>query len=258
MPSPFVYRCGETGALGSKIASSDRPLALCLGWSNASVRSLSKYAEVYARHGNCDAVLLPSTPRLVYSPEAGSAATKALADALDKGPPRPLIVCGFSVGAYLYANFLMHLREAGHIKIEERLKGIIFDSPVDWYGVPRGLSRSIVGSDGTFTQKTLESAIHGYLQLFQSVSQRYKIASDFLHNHDLNVPSLWLFSTDDFVVPSDDIRKVITKWQAKGHRVTPIQFTGSKHVMHLPTHTHVYDQAVKTFFHDSLLREDKV
>ena len=245
-----MYRCGKTGEISKTLEDSSRPLALCLGWSNASVKSLSKYAALYATHGDCDAVLLPSKPHLVYSPRSGAAAMASLAKSV-AAVDRDVIVCGFSVGAYLYANFLMHLREHPDLgkKVEPRLKGIIFDSPVDFHGVPRGLSRSVVGSDGTLPQKALEALIHAYLGLFKDVATRYKQSSDFLHTHArTDLPSLWLFSSDDFVTTPDDVYFVIRKWQASGHHVTPVEFHGSKHVMHLPTHSADYDAAVKSFF----------
>mmetsp|Transcript_711 Transcript_711/g.2459 ORF Transcript_711/g.2459 Transcript_711/m.2459 type:complete len:269 (-) Transcript_711:533-1339(-) len=251
LPRPFVYRCGVTGAVSSTVAAeAKRPLALCLGWSNASVKSLSKYAEVYAKRGDCDAILLPSTPNLVYSPAAGRASMATLARAV-ADVDRDLVVCGFSVGAYLYANFLMHLRESKQKAIERRIKGIVFDSPVDFQGVPRGLSRSVVGAEGSIAQRALEASIHAYLALFHTVARRYEETSDFLHAHDLDVPSLWIFSKDDFVVPSEDVHRVIHKWQQRGHRVTPVEFSGSKHVMHLPTHYDAYDDAIRQFFHDA-------
>jgi len=255
LPAPFVYRCGATGAVSKELPADSqdtKPLALLLGWSNASVRSLGKYAEVYARHGGCDAILLPSTPPLVYSPSQGKATMAALAETVAR-TDRDLVVCGFSVGAYLYATMLMHVRDTAALRgVEQRLKGIVFDSPVDYYGVPRGLSRSVVGAEGTLAQRALEAAVHAYLGVFQTVALRYKETSDFLHAHDLDVPSLWLFSRDDFVVDADDIHTVIRKWEANGQRVTPVEFNDSKHVMHLPTHTADYDRAVRAFFNDQL------
>eukprot|EP00633_Aureoumbra_lagunensis_P007196 CAMPEP_0197315088 /NCGR_PEP_ID=MMETSP0891-20130614/36656_1 /TAXON_ID=44058 ORGANISM="Aureoumbra lagunensis, Strain CCMP1510" /NCGR_SAMPLE_ID=MMETSP0891 /ASSEMBLY_ACC=CAM_ASM_000534 /LENGTH=187 /DNA_ID=CAMNT_0042803863 /DNA_START=385 /DNA_END=951 /DNA_ORIENTATION=+ len=145
---------------------------------------------------------------------------------------------------------LMHLREENSLgeSIEPRIRGLIFDSPVDWYGVPSGLSRSVVGSDGTLAQRSIEALIHAYLAIFKSVSQRYEQVSSFLHDHDFNIPSLWLFSDTDLVTKPDDIRKVIKKWQARGHAVTEVEFKGSPHVLHLKHFPDSYSSAISQFF----------
>lgn len=211
--SPFVYRSAD-GIVGRSVPSkSERPLVLMLGWSNSTVKVLSKYAAVYNSIVECDALMLASMPRLVYRPSTATAAMKSVAEDLksDALSGRPLIVAGFSVGAYLYSHLVRHIREREDDEktLAPRIKAIVFDSPVDFGGVPTGLSKSI--TTHPVLQPALKTAIETYLSVFKAVDTEYRDVSRNLHDHPYAVPSLWLYSDTDFAATPHVIKQVFGK-----------------------------------------------
>lgn len=54
---------------------------------------------------------------------------------------QPILVHGFSVGGYLYGLTLIHIESDTDLAaaMSQRIRGQVFDSPVDFDGVPRGV-----------------------------------------------------------------------------------------------------------------------
>ncbi|KAJ8599857.1 hypothetical protein CTAYLR_005616 [Chrysophaeum taylorii] len=263
LASPLVYRT-VGGEVSSRLPSdgnrTDRPLAVVLGWTNSSIKVLSKYAALYAKH-DCDAVMLPSPPRVVYRPSKGYEMMSAVAAALmsPELSKRPLCIAGFSVGAYLYGHLIQYLESNSQAKasIVPRLRAVVLDSPVDFEGVPRGLSKSVLNfegvpaalsSDSTVPQKALQAMIEGYLYVFSDISRRYLSVSKTFHEHPYEVPSLWIYSDRDFTASEENIQNVASKWSKRyPDLVEKKKFEGTKHVSHFPAFPGLYEQTIDTF-----------
>ena len=92
------------------------------------------------------------------------------------------MVQGFSAGAFMYGNLLTELgrRGAEGADFAARIKGSVWDSPVDASGVPFGLSRAIMDggvagrSEGTVGQRLLQSALEAYLSPSGPMRQYYQ------------------------------------------------------------------------------------
>ena len=262
-----------------ELESGSTPLVLMLGWVGTKERIARKYAQIYQANG-FDVVALLSRPKHVVFPVArGRGTAKRLLSALrsPEGRDRPVVVAGFSVGAYMFGNFLLELdalatrgtsglRSTGELavgaartgaelraaaedarQVGGRFRGAIFDSPVDFTGIPFGLSRAVTNSEGTAAQRALEFAINAYLYgpLYGFTTVHYKASSDIFKRNYLSLPSLWLFSDGDTVSTPGEIRAVSARWSTPdGAAPEEVEFEGTPHVQHLPGHTAAYTDAV--------------
>lgn len=255
LASPWKFRTSD-GIVTDTVCDSrqDKPLLVVLGWSNSTIRVLSKYAALYCKFiEDCDAVLLPSTPRLVYRPSTATAVMADLGQALlvPELANRRILIVGFSVGAYLYGHLVRCMRSDAALEdaIAPRLEAIVFDSPVDFQGVPAGLSKSILDTRDSLAQRALQRLIEAYLSVFSTVAAEYLDVSTTVHNHPYEVPSLWLYSDVDFAAASADVKRVIDKWNRRfpTQRCDEHMFHGSAHVSHFPNHPARYEAVLYNF-----------
>ena len=160
------------------------PVACLLGWVGCGERALRKYADLYTRRG-VDVIALLLKPQHVALPVSrGESTMKCIADVLSAADTRerPIMVQGFSAGAFMYGNLLTELgrRGAEGADFAARIKGSVWDSPVDASGVPFGLSRAIMDggvagrSEGTVGQRLLQSALEAYLSPSGPMRQYYQ------------------------------------------------------------------------------------
>mmetsp|Transcript_30858 Transcript_30858/g.97015 ORF Transcript_30858/g.97015 Transcript_30858/m.97015 type:complete len:313 (+) Transcript_30858:103-1041(+) len=238
------------------------PVACLLGWVGCGERALRKYADLYTRRG-VDVIALLLKPQHVALPVSrGESTMKCIADVLSAADTRerPIMVQGFSAGAFMYGNLLTELgrRGAEGADFAARIKGSVWDSPVDASGVPFGLSRAIMDggvagrSEGTVGQRLLQSALEAYLSPSGPMRQYYQASSDAMHgkafgagfSSPLAVPTAVIYSEADTVTRSEDIRAVFDKWREAGSAVEEAVFEGTQHVSHLPADPGRYEQVV--------------
>ena len=104
---------GESAAAQNVLPSNKKPLVCLLGWIGVKERALRKYASLYTSRG-VDVLALLSKPKHVVFPfTQGRPTAGRIADALISSASRPLLVHGFSIGAYMYGNLLIELSERG-------------------------------------------------------------------------------------------------------------------------------------------------
>lgn len=254
------------------LPAGDTPIAFMLGWVGCRERAIRKYARLYTDRG-IDVVAVLLKPEHVYRPvSCGLATAERLVDILSSSDTmeRPVLIQGFSAGAYMYGNVLNACDARGDagLAFTQRIKGFVFDSPVDIDGVPFGLSRAIFGnnSEGTVRQRMVQLALETYLSPSLPMRKYYQASSDAMHGHDfaagfsspLAVPSAFLYSDADSVTISEDIQTVSGKWKARGSDVEEVVFDGTKHVMHMQTYPAEYEAAVanvvRKAFGDASLR----
>ena len=248
----------ETTAAQKSLPSGTRPIATIFGWVGCREKAMRKYTSLYTQRG-VDVVAVLLRPEHVYKPVTrGRHATEVIIDALTAIDTieRPVLIQGFSAGAYMYGNLLTTLDARGEdgLAFTKRVRGFVFDSPVDVDGVPFGLSRAIFGnnSEGTLQQRLVQTALEVYLSPRLPMRQYYQAASEAMHgttfasgfSSPLPVPSAFLFSDHDSVTVTQDILDVTGKWRAVGSAVEEINFDGTKHVMHLQSYPEEYERAV--------------
>lgn len=240
------------------LPSGDSPIACLLGWVGCGQRAMRKYATLYTTRG-VDVVAVLLKPEHVYMPVTyGRATTEKIVDALSTAEAieRPIMIQGFSAGAYMYGNLLSTLDARGSdgVAFTKRIRGFCFDSPVDLDGVPFGLSRAMLGnsSEGTPPQIFIQMLLAAYLSPNLPMRQYYQASSDAMHGKEFAagftspfaVPSAFLYSAADSVTVPADIQRVCDKWRAAGSDVEQVEFDGSAHVSHLLQDPQRYEAVV--------------
>lgn len=175
----------------------------------------------------------------------------------DSCKTQPLLVHGFSVGGYLFGEFLVRLKEEKQklANIRSRLLGQIFDSPVDFEGVPRGFSKILV--EQKILQLGLERTIEIYLALMKSQVTKYYIRSSAaFHENELLLPSLMLYSRNDPIGDANIIEQVAEKWRTKGTMVRQKCWEESPHVSHFHHHPDEYVDSILSFLEEIGLAEN--
>ena len=255
----FQPASGDAAApVSTTLPPGETPIACILGWVGSKEKAMRKYTSIYTSRG-VDTMAILLKPEHVYSPVSqGLRTMEKIVDALTMPDTidRPLLIHGFSAGGYMYGNLLTALdqRGAAGLAVTQRIKGFVFDSPVDIDGVPFGLSRAIFGNDseGTLRQRLVQAALETYLSPSLPMRQYYQASSDAMHgkafaagfSSPFAVPSAWLFSDADTVTVTADIQAVTQKWRDVGSSVEEVRFEGTKHVMHMQSFPEEYERAV--------------
>jgi hypothetical protein len=272
-----------------------------LSWVGASEKVALKYASIYRKCG-MDVLLQLTRPLHVICPVShGRADSAALVDALrsSEARGRPLAVAAFSAGGYMLGNALLELRDGvplGGEDVLSRLRGVVLDSPVDFDGIPFGLSRAMTGSaEGTPAQRALEMALNAYLYgpLRGVVTVHYEASSSIFKAAGERIPgwprSLWIYSDADTVVEPRTCAELAARWRSAAAQqqhsgggggggggggsgggpdgaegdggsaaswVREEEFSGTKHVSHLAGDGARYEAAVVGFLRDAGLSSD--
>jgi len=146
---------------------------------------------------------------------------------------QPVLVHGFSVGGYLYGETLVHITADDRLSesMSERIRGQVFDSPVDFDGVPRGVGMAL--SDLRPVQLTIRTSLEAYMGLFRRhVTTHYLESSRTFRRNPLRTPSLVLYSRSDVVGTPGPIESLISEWRGAGVPVYTHCWQNSRHVRH--------------------------
>ena len=146
---------------------------------------------------------------------------------------QPVLVHGFSVGGYLYGETLNHIMSDPHLStsMSQRVRGQVFDSPVDFEGVPRGVGMAL--SDFRPVQVAIKSSLDAYTALFHhQVTAHYHKSSQMFRDNPLRTPSLVLYSKADVVGTPGPIESLIATWRSRGVPVFSRCWEMSHHVGH--------------------------
>ena len=235
-------------AVDSPISQSKRPLVFLYGWLVAKSKHIHKYGDFYLGKG-FDVLHIKISPReLLWPLSAQAVVEQALEFAIEeKHQQQPVVVHGFSAGAYLYGETLVKISTIDRYKsLAERIQAQILDSPIDFYGVPFGVANAI--SSNRFLQKACQTSIEAYLSLFkEQVTTHYIRASDQGANNYLKKPCLFMYSKAD---PTQDFRKVeevIDRWRKEGIHVEGNRWPDSPHVGHFAKYPVEYILVLNNF-----------
>jgi len=107
----------------------------------------------------------------------------------------------------------------------------VFDSPVDFDGVPRGVARAL--TDFRPVQLAIKSSLDVYMTVFhRSVTKHYRQASQTFRQNPLRTPSLVLYSRSDVVATPGPIESLIERWRSDGVPVLCHRWADTRHVQH--------------------------
>jgi pimeloyl-ACP methyl ester carboxylesterase len=220
------------------------PLVIVFGFTSSTQKQLAKYAKVYHALG-LDAITWACPPREVLRPESSRDTAARLLDALhdDTLIHRNIVLNGLSAGAYSVGNTLLELdARGGRDAFYDRIQSAVYDCPVDFDGVPKGVSSAMLG-EGTPLQKLGESAIRLYLSAVDT--EKWESSSAMFHAMPPAPPSLWIYSLNDEILDIPSIEKMIAKWRRRGDDVQTLVLDESPHVKNLLTAPDAYYDAVR-------------
>ena len=227
----------------------DRPLAVVFGWLLSKARHIHKYGDYYLSK-DFDVLHVKITPDQMLWPKKTHVVIDQIMELLQdkRHASQPLLVHGFSVGAYLYGEMLASIHKQGEsgMQVGERIMGQIFDSGVDYYGVPEGFSKAVTKIEPL--QKAMTSFLHMYLKvMYNHVTCHYESSSEQIHANHLRVPSLVLYSPADPVASIKTVKLIMKKWEDKGVDVYSKSFPSSPHVSHFHHYPIEYIQQLNMF-----------
>lgn len=236
-------------SIQSADTSNDRPLVLLFGWLLANPRHLNKYANLYHSKGY-DVLVQQTKPLDILLPRKCQESMDNLLAILVKNNmnKKPILIHGFSVGAYVYGEMLVKMYEQQDRweRVQKRVVGQIFDSPVDFDQVPFGFSNAVLKNKQA--QKILQSILELYLRItYNSITKHYERSSKTLIANKMRSPSLMLYSRADPVGVDHRIEEVMQQWRERGITVSGRCWQSSPHVSHFHRHPDEYVEAVLNF-----------
>lgn len=234
-----------------------RPLVVMLAWLMAREKYLEKYRSIYFQHG-FDVLTVKTSPLELMLPRHGSQqVAKHLLDFLrSKVPTYPnVVIHGFSVGAYQFAEMLVLLEKGLFGKdgvdssceiVKNSIKGMVFDSAVGISGAPHGVAVSLVGKN--LLSEALERLIRGYLALMYPIATKYHIKAEktFL-NTPLRCPAMLLVGHDDKLGNPTKNMEMRDRWKELGLDVTWKSWPNTQHVAHFQRHPEEYTDIIASF-----------
>ncbi|KAK3586298.1 hypothetical protein CHS0354_002799 [Potamilus streckersoni] len=250
----------KDGADDKRSATNKRPLMLLFGWMLAKRKHLNKYGNMYISKG-FDVITIQVKPYQILIPTQIQKVIQNVLDLLEqdsKTPRRSIMVHGFSVGGYVYGEMLVKLKNESdrYDAIQKGLRGQIFDSPVDFDGIPKGFSSALTKNH--MVRGVMRNLLEGYLRFFQqSISSHYIRSSNTFKSNDLQLPSLMVYSHSDPVCDPEAIESLGKQWRMRNiHSVTK-HFEDSKHVSIFYKHPEEYVETILKFLDDIGLEEHR-
>ncbi|CAG2179988.1 unnamed protein product [Oppiella nova] len=231
-----------------------RPLVVLLTWLMAQDKHVDKYSNLYLQKG-FDVLTVKTNPFDLLFPAIGSRKiAQNCVTALHKELTQysSVILHAFSVGAYQFGEILLEMQEqdkqVAHKtqQLEDRIKGIVFDSVVPIEELSNGVSRSL--TTNPFLYKVIKSTINGHLKVFNRIATKYyRASSKAVWNIHMRVPALVLVSQNDRIGTASANKKLTDVWRDLGIDVTFKCWEKSAHVQHLPKHPIEYEELIDNF-----------
>ncbi|XP_078671006.1 transmembrane protein 53-like [Branchiostoma floridae x Branchiostoma belcheri] len=231
--------------------SKTKPLVLIFAWMLPQRKHMQKFENIYLARG-CDVMTINIQPLQLMLPKTGAQVIASkVADFVHQpeNARRPLLVHAFSVGGYLYSETLLksleNSPEEGGMK--DRIMGQIFDSPVDFGGIPDGLPAAMFKSP--LIRATLRTLIKTYMAvMYKPVTSNYIRASEIFHHNPVRSPALFLYSKVDPVGTVASIERAARTYVKKGG--PPVYYKcwdDSPHVQHMYKHPIEYVEIMDSF-----------
>ncbi|XP_030034997.2 uncharacterized protein LOC115450962 isoform X1 [Manduca sexta] len=241
----------------------NKPLCIIMNWMLAKPNHVMKYANIYLEQ-DYDVINVSCSPLQLMWPAKGSQVIAAdLLKFLESNEDfGPLVVHGFSVGAYVWAELLVHTthNKARYQPILDRVAAQIWDSPADVYEIPIGLPSAIFPKN-KIMQKTLRAYCIFHMNLFHNVATKhYMRATQVYHNTPCRAPGLFLCSLTDPVGAAKRSKHAHDSWVAMGLKCNWKCWEKSPHVQHYLHHPEEYLTALLCHLDDCglLHKQEKI
>ena len=223
-------------------------MALILPFLGAQQKHLIKFVRIYHSQG-FDVVVgqFPSWNILVPAYTCQPAAVDIVKFLLNNDYYEKIFLHGFSVGAYLYGECILHMLKdmQKHQSIIDRVQGEIWDSLTSIHETAVGISRAMF-QHNPILQKSLETYLLFHLRTFTSLTTNHiKIAAEAFHyTKNVHAPCLFFLSKTDIVSSEPRVRQSIADFEEMNVEATSKCFDKSPHVEHYRFHKEEYTKAL--------------
>ncbi|KAG5882633.1 hypothetical protein JTB14_001823 [Gonioctena quinquepunctata] len=228
----------------------DKPLVVMLSWLMAKKKHVHKYADIYLNHG-FDVLNISLSPWQLLWPTKGSqVVAKDLLKFLDTNTTySPLILHGFSVGAYLWGEVMVNIAAErdryGHVV--DRIVGQIWDSAADITEISVGLPASVFPKN-TVMQNALKQYVLYHMRAFDKVATvHYVRSSQMFHTNLVHAPAQYFLSKSDPIGAEESNMRVRECWENMGIQVSWKCWDNSPHVGHYRLHPKEYVEVLNSF-----------
>lgn len=222
---------------------SGNPLVLLMSWLLAKQKHLKKYAEIYTDLGY-DVLVVHVTPWQFIWPTKGTqlVAADTLKFLENNSTYNPIVVHGFSVGAYQFGEMMLIMSRdmKRYQPMLDRMIAQIWDSAADISEIPVGLPKSIFPKN-----PRMEGALRNYvlyhLKAFHNqATVHYMRSSQMFHSTLLKAPALFFTSKNDLIGPISSNRAVSDNWERANIKVEFKIWENSPHAAHYIKHRDEY------------------
>lgn len=228
----------------------DKPLVICLTWLMAKRKNVLKYANLYLENG-FDVLNVVTSPWHVLWPVKGiQLVARDMLDVLKANESySPLLIHGFSVGAYLWGEVLVHatLEKNKYQAVMNRICGQIWDSSVDVTEIHLGIPKAVFPKN-LVLQNALQQYITYHLKAFDNVATKHYVrASQMFHTNTARVPALFYLSKSDPIGSESANIRARESWESMGVPVYWNCFEKSSHVGHFRYYPDIYKAELFAF-----------
>ncbi|KAI4463755.1 hypothetical protein MML48_4g00018519 [Holotrichia oblita] len=241
----------------------NRPLVVMPTWLMAKEKHIKKYANFYLDYG-FDVLNISVTPwQLLWPVKGTQVVAKDILKFLQINKSySPLVVHGFSVGAYLWAEVLVRLAAERSLyqPIIDRISGQIFDSAADITELVIGVPIAVFPSNKVM-QNALRSYLLYHMKKFDKVAtSHYVRASQMYHTNLIRVPALIFCSEKDPIGAVRSNQRARENWESNGTKVYWKCWDDSAHVGHFQKHPKEYLDTLRNYLDklDLLANRDKI
>eukprot|EP00058_Branchiostoma_floridae_P012067 XP_002597555.1 hypothetical protein BRAFLDRAFT_82340 [Branchiostoma floridae] len=228
--------------------TSTKPLVLLYTWFAAKRKHKQKIENIHLDRG-FDVMTISLQPLQLMFPQTGAQViAEKVVDFVHQpqNARRPLLVHAFSAGGYMYSETLLKSLETSEgSMMKDRIMGQIFDSLVDFYGIPDSVSTAMFKNP--LLRTIMRTMIKTYMTaLYKPVTSNYIRASEMLHSRPVRSPALFLYSKLDPAFASNErLAKAFVK--KEGTSVYYKCWDDSPHVQHMYKHPIEYVEIMDSF-----------
>ncbi|XP_071965685.1 uncharacterized protein [Antedon mediterranea] len=230
------------GSEGSELKL--KPVVLFIPWMGSTKKAEDKFRSLYHSRGY-DTLTYYTNPKYFLWPNSAMKPSSQLLDFMDEKTSCPVIVHGFSIGAYFYAVMLRHLLDdtTKWLSFRQRVKGQIFDS------LTIGSVKNMVDGVARFStsnkiaQKTIILSLLGYFKLTKKQTKDIfdKMIDAFYNNPMSCMGFLTFFSKVDPLCDYESMIKLIEYWEKRNIKVQYKCWDDTPHCRHYQGHKDEYE-----------------
>ncbi|CAH0561324.1 unnamed protein product [Brassicogethes aeneus] len=228
----------------------DKPLVVLLSWLMAKKKNIFKYADIYAKEGY-DVLNVSVSPWQLLWPTKGTQVVAAeILSFLERNASySPIVLHGFSVGAYLWSEALVQMaaQKERYQPVLDRIQGQVWDSATDITEITIGLPIAVFPRNRVL-QTALKKYIIYHMNAFDKISTcHYVRASQMFHTNLVKAPALFFLSKSDQIGAFSANSRAKESWEGSGIKVRWNCWEKSPHVGHLRAHKEEYTNELSNF-----------